>query len=256
MHDIVDAWSGQQSELAGVLEGLEPDGLNPDGWASPTPCEGWSVADVVLHLAQTNEMAIGSMEHRLDEALDELTAGLPPTADVDEGAGAMVDAQRHIGPAAVHRRWQRSVERLDECWRAADPHERVTWVAGQLSVHTLVTTRLAETWIHTTDVAAALEVDLVPTDRLRHVARLAWRTVPYAFARAGRTLAGPVEFDLSGVGGDEWRFVPDEPAITTVRGDGVELCLVAGRRRAPSDTALVADGPDAAAVLELARTYA
>ncbi len=65
--------------------------------------------------------------------------------------------------------------------------ERVTWVSGQLSLHTLTATRLSEAWIHTGDIASALGVDLAPTDRLRHIARLAWRTLPYAFDRAGRS---------------------------------------------------------------------
>ena len=63
-------------------------------------------------------------------------------------------------------------------------------VAGELSARTLASTRLAETWIHTGDIAAGLGVDLVPTDRLWHMARLAWRTLPYAFAQAGRGSAG------------------------------------------------------------------
>jgi hypothetical protein len=41
-----------------------------------------------------------------------------------------------------------------------------------------------------------------------------------------------------------------------IRGDALDLCLVAGRRRAPSETGLVAEGPDADGVLELVRTYA
>jgi len=41
---------------------------------------------------------------------------------------------------------------------AGDPHRRVTWVSGQLSLHTLVTTRLSECWIHTGDIADALGV--------------------------------------------------------------------------------------------------
>ena len=63
---------------------------------------------------------------------------------------------------------------------AADPHLRVTWVTNQLSVETLAATRLSECWIHTGDVAAALGVRLEPTERLRFIARLAWRTLPYA----------------------------------------------------------------------------
>jgi len=129
-------------------------------------------------------------------------------------------------------------------------------VAGELSARTLATTRLAETWIHTGDVADGLGVRLEPAPRLRHVARLAWRTLPYAFARAGRQLTGPVAFDLVGPGATPWTFLPDEPATTTVTGDGPELCLVAGRRREPSKTGLGGDGPDLDAVLELVRTYA
>ena len=47
----------------------------------------------------------------------------------------------------------------------------------------------------------------------------------------------------------------DEPA-TTIEGLGAELCAVAARRVAPSDTSLRGTGPDARAVLELVRTYA
>jgi uncharacterized protein (TIGR03084 family) len=138
----------------------------------------------------------------------------------------------------------------------ADPHDRVTWVAGELSVRTLATTRLAETWIHTGDAAESVGLHLPPTDRLRHIARLAWRTVPYAFERAGRVLSGPVAFELTGPGGEPWHFAPDAAPVTVIRGDGVELCRVAGRRIDAAHTGLVGEGPDAVAVLELVRTYA
>jgi uncharacterized protein (TIGR03084 family) len=138
----------------------------------------------------------------------------------------------------------------------SDPHRRVDWVAGQLSIRTLSTTRLAECWIHTGDVAAAVGVDQTPTDRLEHVARLAWRTLPYAFARAGRQLAGPVAFELEAPSGKKWHFVPDTEPATVIEGPGAQLCLVAARRVAPEDTELRGSGPDTAAVLELVRTYA
>ena len=105
-------------------------------------------------------------------------------------------------------------------------------------------------------MAAAFGRVLAPTDRLRHVARLAWRTLPYAFARAGRELTGPVAFELRGPDGGAWDFVPDSLPLTTIRGDGTELCLVAARRVDPRDTRLRGEGPDANAVLELVRTYA
>ena len=251
MQDIIDALADQQAELAGVLDRIEPS-----DWERPSPCEGWSAADVVLHLAQTNEMAIGSAQGRLSAVLDQLTVGLPAAGDVDEGAGLMVEAQRGAGRAAIHERYLRSAAEFTALVRDADPHTRVTWVAGELSIHTLATTRLAETWIHTGDVAESVHMTLAPTDRLRHIARLAWRTLPYAFGRAGRELSGPVAFDLIGPAGESWHFESASPALTTIRGDGVELCRVAARRVEPAATGLVGDGPDADAVLELVRTYA
>jgi hypothetical protein len=56
--------------------------------------------------------------------------------------------------------------------------------------------------------------------------------------------------------GERWDFVPDDAAVTTIRGDAVELCGVAARRIDPADTGLTGEGPDVASVLELVRTYA
>jgi uncharacterized protein (TIGR03084 family) len=133
---------------------------------------------------------------------------------------------------------------------------RVPWVAGRLAARTLATTRLAEAWIHTGDIADPLGIVRVPGERLQLIARLAWRTVPYAFARAGRKLSGAVAFELTGPTGDRWDFVPDAEPLTTIRGDADDLCAVAARRVGPEDTSLTGEGPDAEAVLELVRTFA
>jgi uncharacterized protein (TIGR03084 family) len=249
--EIVGALAEQQTELRELLAGLKPD-----QWRQPTRCEGWDVKDVVLHVAQSNEMAIASVDGRFAEFLTELGRGLVPAVGVDEGAARMVERERGMSADEVRQRYSAGAADLLARVDAADPHARVQWVAGELSVRTLTTTRLAETWIHSGDVAEAVGVDLVPGRRLQHIARLAWRTLPYAFSRAGRSLAGPVAFELRGPDGDEWHFLPDDLAVTTIRGDGVELCNVAARRVAPSATSLHGEGPDAAAVLDLVRTYA
>jgi uncharacterized protein (TIGR03084 family) len=251
LDDILTALAEQHAELGGVL-----DGLDDDRWRRPTRCEGWDVAAVLLHLAQTDELALGSATDHFDDALDRLAGGLTSGRDVDDGAAQMVEQERDQLPAQVRARWDRGATALRTALGAADPSHRVQWVAGLLSVRTLAATRVAETWIHTGDVADAVGIDLVPAERLRHVARLAWRTLPYAFARAGRELSGPVAFHLTGPSGAAWDFVPDEAAHTVIRGDGVELCLVAARRSLPGETELQGTGPDAEAVLDLVRTYA
>ena len=251
MDDILGALADQQDELSGLLAGR-----TDDEWRRPSLLDGWTVADVVLHLAQTNELSIASAQARLPEVAEGMGAGPGRASTVDERADLMVAAERDLAVSVLHQRWLDGVDTLRSVLAAADPHQRVMWVAGALSIQTLATTRLAETWIHTGDVAAAFGVTLPPTDRLRHIARLAWRTLPYAFARGGRELHGPVAFELRSPTGDAWNFAPDAAAVTVVRGDGAELCLVAARRVDPADTGLRAEGPDAEAVLELVRTYA
>lgn len=251
MDNVVAALEDQQVELTDLVAGLDDA-----GWQAASRCPGWSVADVVLHLAQTNEMAMASLEGRMAEFLAEAYAGLPPAADVDEGAALMVERERGGRPAEVFARWRDGASTLLAAFDATDLATRVTWVAGDLTARTLATTRLAETWIHTGDVAAGLGVELEPTERLWHIARLAWRTLPYAFAREGRRLSGPVRFELRAPNGDTWVFTGDDEAATVVSGDAAVLCDVAARRLPGADSGLRAEGPDAAAVLELVRTFA
>ena len=251
MDRVVAALEDQQVELSDLVAGLDDA-----GWQAPSRCEGWTVADVVLHLAQTNDMALASLEGRLPAFLEDFYAGLPAAADVDEGADLAVRRERGAAPAELLDRWRAGAATLLAAFEASDLQTRVTWVAGDLTARTLATTRLAETWIHTGDVAAGLGVELEPTERLWHIARLAWRTLPFAFARAGRTLSGPVAFDLRAPGGDGWHFSSEDEPLTTVSGDALELCLVAGRRLPGAESDLRAEGPDADAVLELVRTFA
>lgn len=248
---VLIALDEQHAELATLIETLDDD-----GWSRPTRCEGWTVADVVLHLAQTDELALASVRGRLAEGLRVLAGNAQGGGTVDDGAARMVARERGLANDSLLERWRTGSVALRRAVAAADPHERVDWVVGQLSVQTLTTTRLAESWIHTGDVAEAFGVTPELTDRLEHVARLAWRTLPYAFARDGRTLAGPVAFELQAPSGASWHFVPDTEPATVIEGSGTELCLVAARRIDPADTSLRGTGPDTDAVLQLVRTYA
>jgi uncharacterized protein (TIGR03084 family) len=255
MAKVCGALAEQHAELWGLV-----DGLGSDGWARASRCEGWDVADVVLHMAQTDEMAVASLDGRLgadaSRGLPAAYAELGPSATVDDAAAWAVEQERGAPGVEVAERWRSTAADLIAHLADDDPSRRVPWVSGELSAVTLATTRLAECWIHTGDVAEAIGVDQVPGERLRHIARLAWRTLPYAFARAGQELSGPVAFHLHGPTGETWTFDPDAPPATVIEGPGADLCLVAARRLTPAQTALTATGPDAASVLALVRTYA
>jgi len=248
---VVQALADQQAET-----GLLLDGLFDADWALPTRCEGWCISDVVLHLAQSDEMAIASLTGQWAGAGGDSTDGWAGGSSVDESVALMVERERGASSDDLFTRWMEAASgllaRLDEM----DLSTRVHWVAGELAARSLATTRLAETWIHTGDVAEALGVELQPTDRLKLIARLAWRTLTYAFGSAGRTMAGPVALRLDSPSGEVWEFLPDEPAVTTIMGPAADLCEVAARRADPGSTSLHGEGPDSDAVLSLIRTYA
>lgn len=251
--EILTALTEQQRELDDVLASLtEPQ------WATPTPrCPGWTVTDVILHLSQTDELAIASVTGRFPYKLEVLAGGSAPAeVSVDAGAAALVDRERGAPPSEVYDRWRSGAASLLRAFGQIEPGARVQWVMGDMAARTLATTRLAECWIHTGDVLAAFDRPIEPASRLRHVARLAWRTIPYAMSSAGQRLSGPVRFDLTGPAGERWEFAPEEPAATTITGPALDLCLVAGQRMPASRSSLRGSGPDADAVLSLVRTFA
>jgi uncharacterized protein (TIGR03084 family) len=251
MDPVVEALVAQQTELAEILSVL-----GEAEWHNPTRCEGWDVADVVLHLAQTDEMAISSATGQFPDVAETLAGELGSASSVDEKAALMVERERGRPTSDLLGRWASGAARLVGVLDGMDLSTRVSWVAGELSARTLATTRIAETWIHAGDVADAVGVKLLPTDRLRLIARLAWRTLPYAFASAGLTMHGPAAFRLTSPQGEPWDYLPDSPRSTTISGPPTELCAVAARRVDPSSTSLTGEGPDVDQILALVRTYA
>ncbi len=251
----MSGWNGDDVRIALARQHDDLGSLLRDRsdaeWKQPSRCPGWDVTDVVLHLAQTDEMALMSLAGHFDGRAAAFTGDT-----VDDAAGNAVALERGAPPADVFARWDTAASGVRARLAEADPHDRVQWVAGLLSVRALATTRLAECWIHTGDVAAAFDAPVAADDRLHHIARLAWRTLPYAFTRAGRALVGTVAFDLQSPDGKQWAFGMDDDPATIVRGPALDLCLVAARRATPDATTLRVEGPDAAGVLELVRTFA
>lgn len=251
MDDEITALADQQRELDDLLAG-RPE----SDWRLPSRCEGWTVADVMIHLAQSSEFAMASAQGSFGEAIGGMMAGLGTPTSMDDAVEAMVAHDRDEPVAKIRQRWEAAAAGQVAALRARGPRDRVEWVMGEFSARTLAVTRLAETWIHTGDVAWAFGITPEPTDRLRPIVRLAWRTLPHAFRINGIEMTGPVAFHLTGPDGDTWDFEPDEPAFTTITGSAAELCAVAARRSTASGTELMGTGPDAEAVLSVVRTWA
>src|SRR5579872_298564 len=242
---VFDDLAAEQERLAGILGGLDEA-----QWTSESGAAGWTIADVVLHLAQSEESVVATASG------GDLRTGLGSAAGgtVDERVASLVAAER-AAPDVVFERWQRARRAALDALRAADPDRALTWVAAPVKPATLATTRLAEHWAHGLDITGPLALEFPDTERLRHVAWLAHRTLPYAMTLAGEP---PVQVwcELTAPDGESvWQFGPAqaESAITGTAGD---FCRVAARRLAPADSGLTASGPHGATALRLMRTYA
>lgn len=242
--DVLDDLEAEYRRLDGILSDLDEA-----AWRSPSAAEGWTVADVVLHLAQSEELAVASLA---DAGVERSMA--TEARDVDGLAAQRVLAER-AEPAAVLERWRSSSSAAVAALRASDPDELVPWVGGSMKPATLATTRLAEHWAHTLDITTPLGIDLPDTDRLRHIAWLGHRTLPYAFQLAGQE-PKPVLAELTAPGGDDvWRFGPPD-APSAIRGAAGAFCRVGAQRLRPDDSGLETTGPDGPAALRVLRNYA
>jgi len=230
--------------------------LDRAAWTAPSAAAGWSVADVVLHLAQTDETVVETAAAGRLGIIRPLR-GDEGTLTVDEAMDAWVRAER-TEPELVHARWRAAATAAVQALRAADPAVPLTWVAAPLRPAVLATTRLAEHWAHALDITEPLAIPLPDTDRLRHVAWLAHRTLPYAFAVGGdegeRAPALRVELTAPD-GATVWEYGPPA-AEAVISGPAGAFCRVGARRLAPADAGLTTSGPAADRALALLRNYA
>ena len=240
---VFDDLEAEQDRLEEILADL--DGAQ---WAAPSAAIGWSVTDVVLHLAQTEEAVVASTGGAV--LRPERRSG----ATVDQIADELVRAQR-AEPAVVFERWREARRAAVRALRGADPGQPLSWVEAPMKPATMATTRLAEHWAHGLDITGPLDIAFPDTDRLRHIAWLAHRTLPYAFARAGEG-APDVRCDLTAPdGASSWEFGPDT-AGSEISGPAGAFCRVAAQRLPPDESGLRATGPHGPAALRLLRTYA
>jgi uncharacterized protein (TIGR03084 family) len=221
--------------------------LDEEAWLSPSGAVGWSVADVVLHLAQTDEAVVSSAGEVADSVWGR------NTGSVDDIAEQLVQQER-TSPDVVFARWKAARRASLKALQSADPQTRLRWATVPLKPTTLATTRLAEHWAHGLDITEPLGIEFADTDRLRNIAWLGHTTLPYAFSLESLD-PQPVYCELIGPSGDTWTFGPAD-AESSISGSAGEFCRVGARRLKPQDSQLRAEGPHADQALKVLRNYA
>jgi uncharacterized protein (TIGR03084 family) len=232
------------------LRGLLAD-LDANGWERPTPADGWSVRDQVSHLAHFDDAALLSAtdpEAFRAEAL-EFSAGRLSPDDI---------AARHRElPVDRLLSWfDTSRARLIGAFAEMDPGRRLPWYGPPMSAASSVTARIMETWAHGYDVADALGATPEPTDRLRHVAHIGVRALPFSYALRERPApTDPIRVELTSPGGEPWVWGPED-APDRVAGPALDFCLLVTQRRHLDDLSLRVAGPVATEWVSFAQAFA
>jgi len=252
--EIFDDLVAEQERLEEILAALPAA-----AWHRPAAVDGWSVRDVVLHLAQTEEAVVltatggdGSGASVANPGPG-FAVGRAPAGTIDAVMDRMVRADGSE-PGEVFARWRAARRAAVAALCAADPATPLAWAQTPLKPATLATTRLAEHWAHGLDITGPLGVAFPDTGRLRHIAWLGHSTLPYAFTLAGLSPQA-VYCELTAPDGATWRYGPPE-AESTVTGPAGDFCRVGARRLRPERSGLVARGPHAGTALQVLRNYA
>jgi uncharacterized protein (TIGR03084 family) len=212
------------------------------------------VATQVAHLAWTDEAAVLAARAARGEK-DEWDALV--LAALEDPDGYVDTAAHRIAqtlPEELLARWDAARAGLVGALREADG--RLPWFGPPMSPASMATARIMETWAHGLDVYAALGIEPVVTDAVRHVCHLGIRTRDWAFRTHG--LAVPAEefrVDLVGPGGDVWSWGPED-ARQTVTGSAYDFARLVTQRIHRADTALEAVGEDADRWLDVAQAFA
>lgn len=257
----------QDSKILGVLPDLAHEGdwleslvvdLTQEQWSRPTPAEGWDIATTIAHLAWTDECAVlaaaaGSGAEG-KAAWDELV--MRAIADPD----GFVDAEALLGGRApvdqLVARWRHSRQELARVLSDHPGDQKMPWFGPPMSPTSMATARYMETWAHGLDVADALEVEVEPHDRVRHVVHIGVRTRDFSFRNRGEE-PPPQQFrvELVSPSGETWTYGPDD-AEQRVTGSAWDFAVLVTQRRHRTELDVHAHGPDAERWLDIAQAFA
>ncbi|MFI6518185.1 maleylpyruvate isomerase family mycothiol-dependent enzyme [Spirillospora sp. NPDC050679] len=256
LRELIDDVGAETGDFRSVVSGLSA----ADWRRSIRP--SWSVGDAVSRLVLVDEMAIlalsdpSTFRAQVDQMIARVRGGADYDLAIEDVAGLHPGVRyRDLAPADLLDCFDSARSRMVRDLAASDPRARVPWAGPGMSVATLATARLMDTWVYGYEIGEAVQMRQVFTDRLRHTAHLGVRTFAFSYTVRGRPVPEePVHVELTLPSGAVWTAGPDT-ASNTVHGTAADFCLVTTQRLRLQDTDLKVNGPTATEWLENAQAY-
>ncbi len=174
----VDPFPRYDAEIARLRERLRR--LDPQGWNAASHCEGWSVKDVLAHLAAGEVYNQACLQGTLDE--------LDFSGGIDGWNARAVAERRSLTPSEVLQEWTRRQADVRQRWGRLGPDARIPTSVGPYPLRLQVWHLAQEYATHADDIG-------VPVPDEEGEARLRWRCVfgLFAWEEEGRPLDGRMQ---------------------------------------------------------------
>lgn len=229
--------------------------LSEPQWLLPTPSPGWRIQDQVTHLAYYDDATTVAFR---DPARfrAELEAGRADEGSAHSMPDQIAERYRDLGGPSAFSWLQKSRPEVIASALSADPALRAPWFGPSMSVPSLITARIMETWAHGQDIYDTLGITPPQTKAVGEVCFIGLRALPNAFrANDIDVPQDPVCLELELPDGSPL-LLGDPEAHNRVLGTAIEFALVVTQRIHLADTDLVVKGDVAALWLTIAQAFA
>ncbi|MFI5929090.1 TIGR03084 family metal-binding protein [Micromonospora sp. NPDC051543] len=246
LHQVISALTADGDDVDRLVSGL-----TPEQWALPTPAPGWTIAHQVAHLAATFRMAglAAADPDAFTGMLGRLSGSF--TANVEAAMRPFLAEE----PDVLLARWRTERAAAEKAIAAVPATATVPWLVRPLPPAVLACAGMMELFGHGQDIADALGVHRLLTDRIRYLVGFGVRVWDFGYqARGLETPDVSFYFGLVAPSGARWEFGPAD-ATERITGPASDFCLLVTRRRHRDDLALTATGPESQRWLDIAQAY-
>lgn len=222
-------------------------------WARMTAFYGWTVADQVMHLHQTDGFGLVALSEP-DDFPGDVAKVREHQAQGIELSQRMRELWGALPPGELAALWQTGWQQLADLLDAADPETRLPWFGPPMKAQSFANARQMEIWAHGQDVYDLLRIQRPENHRIRTICDLGVRTQGWSFANRRLERPKAPEVTLMAPSGAHWSW--NSGAAERISGPAEDFALVVTQRRHIEDTALVVDGQGAKAWMRIAQCFA
>ncbi len=232
--------------------------LDAADWERETRFQDWTPWDVVAHLHFFDRVSLHCTDGEAGFApkrreLVSMMGSRKPLKQIQR------EALGHLSAEALLASWKATAFELAEKLGALDPKARLPWFGPDMGATMFTTARFMETWAHAQAVYDLVGGERRPTDRIRSIVEIGYRTFGWTFSNRKLEPPGPPPvLRLVAPSGAVWEYGDPEEAGAgeRIEGTALDFCLTVTQARNVQDTDLDVRGEVASAWMAIAQCFA